>query len=739
MARSIGFLSTHPPTHCGLATFNSSLVAQLRDERTTGVVRVVTGIDDVRPGPDVVHTWPAARPGGWREAADALNAYDVAVVQHEYGIYPGADGRDVVPLLHRLAVPSIVVLHTVLARPTSRPEAGAGARGQRGGRGRDHDRHGPRPAAARLRRRPREGQRHPARRPRVRDRRHRRPGRVAARQPPADLGTARAGQGHRMGAAGAGTACATSNRPRPTPSPAGPTPRCSSCTATRTAPASTGSARSSASRRSSGYESGYQDADTLGRLIRSADVVILPVRLPRAGHLRRPDRGGGRRRTRRRHPLPARGRAADRRARAARPAPRPGRAEQGRPADPDRARPGRHARRSLPTGDPLTGGPPWPSGTRRSPTGSASDPRRPWPPRSRERAQRAQPAQSPAVMLGRAKRGIGMTASGVVVAATGPDFAHLIRLTDDTGLFEHARHAIARRQHGYCTDDVARGLVVVSREPDPSPDLVRLAECYLTFLTHAQDGDGAFHNRLGHDRRWTDEPGLGDWWGRALWGLGTAAARSPLPWIRDEALIAFALGAGRRSPSPRAMAFAGLGAAEVLRADPGDRRRGRAAGRRRRARSAHRVGTPAGHGRDDRLTYANAALAGGASSPPATLRDDGALLAAGLRMLAWLRDVQTHRRAAVGRAGRRLATRRAPAPLRPAADRGRRVRRRLRHGRGGHRRPGLGGRRTAGGRLVPRRQRRRRVDVGSGHRRRLRRADRRTGPTSTRAPSRRSR
>jgi glycosyltransferase involved in cell wall biosynthesis len=118
MARSIGFLSTYPPTHCGLASFNSSLVAQLRDDRTTGVVRVVTGIDDVRPGPDVVHTWPAARPGGWREAADALSAYDVAVVQHEYGIYPGADGRDIVPLLHRVAVPTIVVLHTVLARPT---------------------------------------------------------------------------------------------------------------------------------------------------------------------------------------------------------------------------------------------------------------------------------------------------------------------------------------------------------------------------------------------------------------------------------------------------------------------------------------------------------------------------------------------------------------------------------------------------------------------------------------------
>ncbi|HEV7711786.1 MAG TPA: glycosyltransferase [Asanoa sp.] len=122
MARSYGFLSTHPPTHCGLATFNSSLVAHLGDART-GVVRIVSDADDLRPGPAVVHTWPMRAANGWREAADALNAFDVAVVQHEYGIFPGVDGRDVVPVLHRLTVPSIVVLHTVLAKPTSGQKA----------------------------------------------------------------------------------------------------------------------------------------------------------------------------------------------------------------------------------------------------------------------------------------------------------------------------------------------------------------------------------------------------------------------------------------------------------------------------------------------------------------------------------------------------------------------------------------------------------------------------------------
>ena len=232
-----------------------------------------------------------------------------------------------------------------------------------------------------------------------------------------------------------------------------------------------------------------------------------------------------------------------------------------------------------------------------------------------------------------------MTAAGVPIARSAPNFAHLIRLTDDTGLFEHARHAIVRRQHGYCTDDVARGLVVVSREPKPSAALVRLAECYLTFLTHAQDGDGSFHNRLGYDRRWTDAPGLGDWWGRALWGLGTAAARNPIPWIRDESRDAFTLGATRRSAAPRAMAFAGLGAAEVLRREPRE-----AVAAALLADAAVVVGVPTGDDPAwpwpyDRLTYANAALAEVVIAA-GDLRDDRDLLWAGLRMLAWLRDLQ---------------------------------------------------------------------------------------------------
>lgn len=232
----------------------------------------------------------------------------------------------------------------------------------------------------------------------------------------------------------------------------------------------------------------------------------------------------------------------------------------------------------------------------------------------------------------------GSPTSGHRLNAPVPSFAHLARLSDDTGLFEHARHAIVRREHGYCTDDVARGLVVTSREPEPTGAVLRLAECYLAFLTHAQDAGGAFHNRLGHDRRWVDEPGLGDWWGRALWGLGTAVARSPAAWIREEALVAFSAGAVRRSPARHAMAFAGLGAVEVLRRHPTH-----AAAAALLADAATTIGTPSPDPRwpwpQQRLTYASAALAEVVIAA-SQLRHDGPLLDGGLRMLAWLRDVQ---------------------------------------------------------------------------------------------------
>ncbi|MBL7254131.1 glycosyltransferase [Paractinoplanes lichenicola] len=123
MPASYGFLSTYPPTQCGLATFNAALATHLANGAGSGVVRLLAkdsvsgGIELDRAAPRTVHTWHTDAPGGWQTAAAVLNRYDVAIIQHEYGIYPGDAGNEVLPLLRALTVPSIVVLHTVLSSP----------------------------------------------------------------------------------------------------------------------------------------------------------------------------------------------------------------------------------------------------------------------------------------------------------------------------------------------------------------------------------------------------------------------------------------------------------------------------------------------------------------------------------------------------------------------------------------------------------------------------------------------
>lgn len=222
-----------------------------------------------------------------------------------------------------------------------------------------------------------------------------------------------------------------------------------------------------------------------------------------------------------------------------------------------------------------------------------------------------------------------------------PPFEHLLRLTDDTGLMEHARGAVGRRQHAYCVDDAARGLVVISREPDPSPALTRAGECYLGLLAHAQTPDGASHNRLSFERRFEDQPDLGDSWGRALWGFGTAAARHRDPWLRAGALDCFEQGAAARSISSRAMAYAALGAADVLTVRPGHAPAlallQAAADRIEPAASRQSSSWP---WPEPRLAYANALLPEALIAAGAGLADE-AMTLRGLELLGWLLDLET--------------------------------------------------------------------------------------------------
>src|SRR6266567_1948438 len=147
-------------------------------------------------------------------------------------------------------------------------------------------------------------------------------------------------------------------------------------------------------------------------------------------------------------------------------------------------------------------------------------------------------------------------------------FRHLQRLTDNVGVLEHAYGTVPRYEHGYRVDDVARGLVVVCREPSPSAELITLGRRYLYFLARAQAADGKFRNRLGDDRRWRGTPAAQDAWGRAVWAPGTPAARGSTPGNRAEARALFDASPQNGSPYLHSKAFAALGAAEMLEGGP---------------------------------------------------------------------------------------------------------------------------------------------------------------------------
>ena len=94
-----------------------------------------------------------------------------------------------------------------------------------------------------------------------------------------------------------------------------------------------------------------------------------------------------------------------------------------------------------------------------------------------------------------------------------PVLDHLVTMTDDVGMFQHARFDVPNRSFGYCTDDVARALMVaVEATHDRATEQIgaKLVTTYLAFLLDAQLPDGWFHNFMGYDRRWQDHRGTHD-------------------------------------------------------------------------------------------------------------------------------------------------------------------------------------------------------------------------------------
>jgi glycosyltransferase involved in cell wall biosynthesis len=118
-ARSFGILSSFPPTACGLATFTAALATGLTaNDAHVGVVRVVDNSQASSPSECVAGELINGSPHSVMKSSELLNQFDVAVVQHEYGLYGGTDGDEVLEILGGLSVPSVVIAHTILASPT---------------------------------------------------------------------------------------------------------------------------------------------------------------------------------------------------------------------------------------------------------------------------------------------------------------------------------------------------------------------------------------------------------------------------------------------------------------------------------------------------------------------------------------------------------------------------------------------------------------------------------------------
>lgn len=157
---------------------------------------------------------------------------------------------------------------------------------------------------------------------------------------------------------------------------------------------------------------------------------------------------------------------------------------------------------------------------------------------------------------------------------------HLLTLTDDTGILQHATYTVPDRNHGYCTDDNARALIVavqarrLSHISEADADLLdRLANRYTAFLLHAYNPEnGRFRNFMDYSRRWLEAAGSEDAHGRALWALGTTLSHSgknPHSSLTSR-LFMQALETAGSLDSPRAIAFSLIGIDAYLNTFTGD-------------------------------------------------------------------------------------------------------------------------------------------------------------------------
>ncbi|WP_404336402.1 glycosyltransferase [Sphingomonas sp. MMS12-HWE2-04] len=154
-----------------------------------------------------------------------------------------------------------------------------------------------------------------------------------------------------------------------------------------------------------------------------------------------------------------------------------------------------------------------------------------------------------------------------------PDIAAVERMSDATGMLQHSIYSVPDRRHGYCIDDNARALILMSKIDDIDEGVRdKWTSIYASFVQYAWNADARrFRNFMNFDRTWCEDVGSEDSNGRALWALGVTARDARAQKHRDWASALFDLTASIafELDAPRAHAFAMLGAAAMLEAHPG--------------------------------------------------------------------------------------------------------------------------------------------------------------------------
>ncbi|MEM1353850.1 MAG: hypothetical protein AAGH88_03095 [Planctomycetota bacterium] len=228
------------------------------------------------------------------------------------------------------------------------------------------------------------------------------------------------------------------------------------------------------------------------------------------------------------------------------------------------------------------------------------------------------------------------------------DLSHLIRLTDDTGLFQHALYAVPDPTHGYCIDDNARALLACVRylhQVGEDPRVSSLMRRYLAFVAYAYNAErGLFRNFMSYDRRWLETRGSEDSQGRTAWALGLTVRDARATDVRDLAgdLFRKALPGLGGLGHIRSWAFALLGLNAYLDYEPGYAPA--LALRKRFAAALHQAyrarATPDWPWWEDLVTYDNAKL-GQALFQTGQALGDNTMCGDAATALRWLIDQQT--------------------------------------------------------------------------------------------------